>query len=631
MNPKIKILDQHSINQIAAGEVVERPLSVVKELIENSLDASARKIDITVQGGGTSFIKIKDDGSGIHSTDLPLAIQPHATSKIESISDLATLNTLGFRGEALASIASVSRLTILSRPAEELSGYEIITEAGSVLEAKEVGCPPGTTVIVRDLFFNTPARLKFLRSDNTEFGLISDMVSKLALARPDVAFALRHPNNLILNTPGTGNLLDAIAMVLGSETARKLLAVSYQDESLQIQGFISPPSLVRSSLNAVTFLVNGRVIRSQLLNQALKEGYYTLIPTGTYPLAVLSLTMPPANYDVNVHPAKLAIKFKDEKEIKDKITTIVRKCLLTPNSIQRITLGKQKHSQPAAAEHWNDLKTPTIGHNLSLFKGYQVQKKEISIQKQLEAQKQKDFSGQNLSEDNPAPQKIAEPNVLLSADSFSAPPLSNPESTQEANQQNPAYKFAELRALSQVFNTYILATDEKSLYIIDQHAAHERIRYDQLNRRLQESKASSQTLLMPETIDLTPQEESILLEYFSDLHEMGFIIEHFGERTYFLRGVPFWPDLHNPGMLLRMFLDEILTNSNRPTIEKLLEQWIFILACRSAVKSQDKLTLQEMDALLQQLGATLNPYTCPHGRPTIIEIPKQELEKRFHR
>ncbi|HHV65051.1 MAG TPA: DNA mismatch repair endonuclease MutL [Peptococcaceae bacterium] len=628
MNPRIKILDQHSINQIAAGEVVERPLSVVKELIENSLDASARKINISVEGRGTSFIKIKDDGSGIHSSDLPLAIQPHATSKIDSISDLETLKTLGFRGEALASIVSVSRLTILSRPAEELSGYEIRTEAGSVLEIKEVGCPPGTTVTVRDLFFNTPARLKFLRSNNTEFGLISDMVSRLALARPDVAFTLRHPDKVVFNTPGTGNLLETIAIVFGHETARKLLPVNYEDDSLQIRGFISPPSLVRSSLNNVIFIVNSRVIRSQQLNQALKDGYYTLIPTGTYPLAVLSLTMSPSDYDVNVHPAKLEIKFKDEKKLKEKITAIVRKSLLTPKSIQIVSFGKQGYTGSSGKEQRKGLNTPALNDNLFLLYGCEKPKKEDSI----EYQPLKSQEPINLSKNLGTVNNIAEANYPLSSETFSAPlEINNREINPDSIQHSPTFRFEELRALNQIFNTYILATDEKSLFIIDQHAAHERIRYDQLSKKLKENKPTSQTLLIPETIDLTPQEESILLEYFDELHEMGFIIEHFGEKTYFLRGVPFWPDLHNPGTIFRLFLDEILSGSYRPTTEKLFERWIFVLACRTATKAQERLTLQEMDVLIQQLGATLNPYTCPHGRPTIIEIPKKELEKRFYR
>ncbi|NLO98067.1 MAG: DNA mismatch repair endonuclease MutL, partial [Peptococcaceae bacterium] len=278
MPPIIKILDQHCINQIAAGEVVERPLSVVKELVENAIDAGAKKIEISVEGGGQSLIKVRDDGCGMLSEDLKLAILPHATSKITRIEDLNDLRTLGFRGEALSSIAAISKLSIVSRRPEEAVGWEIRVEGGKLVSFTETGCAPGTVVTVTDLFFNTPARRKFLRSPNTEFGLISDMIGRLALANPDISFSLRHPQTPVLNTTGRGDLLDTIAAVLGNETARKMLPLEFKGNNIEISGFIGSPELVRNSRDGVTFIVNGRFVRSQLLYQALKEGYHTLIP-----------------------------------------------------------------------------------------------------------------------------------------------------------------------------------------------------------------------------------------------------------------------------------------------------------------------------------------------------------------
>lgn len=596
MNQRIRILDQHCVNQIAAGEVVERPLSVVKELIENSLDASAKNIEISVKDGGTSLIKVKDDGTGILPDDLRLAVLPHGTSKITSIEDLNALQTLGFRGEALPSIASVSKLSILSRASSETSGYQIQIEGGNVISFTEEGCPIGTLVTVKDLFYNTPARQKFLRSTATEFGLISDMVSRLALARPDVSFTLRHPNNLILNTPGKGNLLETIAAVIGHETARKMLPLYFEEENLKIVGYISPPDLVRASRNGITFIVNGRVIRSQLLNHAIKNGYHTLISSGMYPIAVLSLAISPFDYDVNVHPAKLEIKFKAEKELSEKIANCVRNTLLDNTPIRNIT--------------------PTSTGRIHTYK----EDKNIYQKQDWEQIK---FLYKPIDD---IPKNV---NTLKESKEIIAESIISTNETDTKN--NNTFNFQELRTIGQLFNTYILCTNEKSLYCIDQHAAHERIRYNELSQQLKQNSIPAQMLLIPEIVDLTVQEEQILIEHLPRLQDMGFIIEYFGEKTYFLRSVPILHNLENPGNIFKLFLDEIFTYSFPPTQEKLLEKWIFMVACRSAIKGNDRLSIQEMDELIQKLGNTYNPYSCPHGRPIIIEISKQELNSRFNR
>lgn len=604
MNPKIKILDQHCVNQIAAGEVIEKPLSVIKELVENSLDALAKKIEITVEGRGTSLIRIKDDGIGINPEDLALAVMPHATSKIDKIQDLDSLNTLGFRGEALPSIASVSKLSIISRTQDQIAATEIKLEGGQVISSSEIGSPYGTTVTVEDLFFNTPARLKFLSSDGTEFGLISDMVGRLALARPDVAFSLRRPNNILFNTPGTGNLLDAIASVIGNDIARKLIPLEYEEGSLSISGYISPPDFSRSSRHGITFIVNGRVIRSKLLNSALKNGYHTLLPSNMYPTAVINLCLPPFEYDVNVHPAKLEIKFKSEKSLSQVLTDIVRNTLLASRPLSKITLVSDEQ-QPYPQTKKSDLPGPVNPNSWEQIRLQYSSKITYSPKTDKPKTDSNPKTGYNQIQN-----EVAEPEIP----------------SEEKNSF-----FQNLRPLGQLFNTYILTTDEKGLYIIDQHAAHERIRYENILALHKNAKTVSQTLLLPETVNLTIQEEQVILAHYDELFNLGFILEHFGERTYFLRGVPILNKLDAPEKMFRMFIDEILNNPFPPSQEKLMEKWIFVLACRSAIKANERLSILEMEELLMKLGNTNNPYSCPHGRPTIIEISKKELDGKFSR
>lgn len=621
MPPKIKLLDQHCINQIAAGEVVERPLSVVKELIENAIDAGANKIEISVDRGGQSQIRVRDDGWGMAPEDLQLAVLPHATSKIAKIDDLNNLATLGFRGEALPSIAAISKLSIVSRRKEDAVGWEIRVEGGQVVSFTETGCAPGTDVTVSDLFYNTPARRKFLRSANTEFGVISDMVSRLALANPSISFSLRHSGTLVLNTSGRGNLLDTIAVVLGNEIARKMLPFEVEDRGIKVAGYIGSPELVRKSRNGVTFIVNGRFIRSQLLYQSLKEGYHTLIPAGTYPYAVVTLTMPPAFYDVNVHPSKLEIKFKDEKAIFTLVSNSVRNALLKARPVRSLQDNQTEYN-------------PQVFHDYQKSQNSQNTTKLLSPRSRKIGEPNKFYDSSPTATNSweqlkllykPAPGIARDEDVKINRELY----IENQEQNQDKKREQ--VDFEELRALGQLFNTYILCTDDQDLYIIDQHAAHERIRYDDLRQQLNEKGVHSQMLLIPETVELTIQEEQIMLEYFEQLNQLGFIIENFGDRTYFLRAVPIAQNLSEPGKLLIKFLDEVLSKSIPPTQEGLMESWLDMIACRSALKGNAKLSLQDMDQLIQELGNRPNPLSCPHGRPTMISISKKELENKFNR
>ncbi|GAB6174652.1 hypothetical protein JCM15765_41300 [Paradesulfitobacterium aromaticivorans] len=638
MTHPIHVLDEHAANQIAAGEVVERPLSVVKELIENALDAGASRIEISVEGNGVPLIAVSDNGHGIPSAELPLALLRHATSKLTHIEDLNTLRTLGFRGEALPSIASVSQMEISTRSQNELSGAVLKVQGGQQMHISDAGRPEGTTVTVRDLFFNTPARRKFLKSVNTEFGLISDMVSRLALARPDVAFTLTHPQNVVLKTPGRGKLLEAVAAVLGNDTARRLIPVSFDNGNWKLAGYVSPPDLVRSTRQGETFIVNGRVIRSSLLSRSVREAYHTLIPTKLNALAVLQLSLLPAEYDVNVHPAKMEIRFAREQELTQFISDGIRKILrahhspttlefassaakirageklivrgtsdVRPNLMSRPTLLTNKHLRADI----NNLKDLLELTDLRANKDLSVNEKTIDV----------DYCLSSTSAESARVEPVPSASELTLEHTPALAPTENDTLTMRLN----------VWPLAQVFNTYILATDGSNLVIIDQHAAHERINYERLLKQMKKEKPGCQELLIPVPLEFTVQEEQLLLEHLWTLREFGFILEHFGSRTYLLRGIPDNIQTGEGENLIRQFLEMVLKTAHTPSFDSLREEWVYLIACRNSIKAQENLSLLEMEQLLAQLNRTENPFTCPHGRPTIVQISKAELEKRFYR
>ncbi|SHN84155.1 DNA mismatch repair endonuclease MutL [Desulfitobacterium chlororespirans] len=719
MTAKIHILDIQAANQIAAGEVVERPVSVVKELIENALDAQATQIEVIIEGSGVERIRVQDNGQGISAEDLPLTVLRHATSKIRTIDDLNRLRTLGFRGEALPSIASVSRLEIISRPPEEISGRVLRIQGGEQLEFSETGCPPGTTITVDDLFYNTPARRKFLKSKNTEFGQISDLIGRLSLARPDVSFTLKHPKILVLQTPGKGNLLESIGAVLGQATARRLLPLSCSLGDWQLEGYISPPDLVRSTKQGETLIVNERIIRSNSISRAISEGYHTLIPAKLYPITILKLHIPPHEYDVNVHPTKMEIRFHKEKELMEFIAEGVRRTLLQARPIAPFVKVKNSPSykeslpsgdngdrpvqaalnfaskSPHSPSQGKTIPIPYKHSNLpplGLVKGLSASQRDYELNadnefktghelkahefagtaklpiKNLNPQEarpvsehkiflesQEPFQVTPLKADTLEPNLSLEPILSLESDIFSGSDTfgradahleeeevgagstaelelsvaeENYEITDEIKEQSPLLA---LRPVGQVFNTYILAAEGDQLVIFDQHAAHERINYERLLAEHQKNPGNSQMLLIPLTMEFTPGEEEALLEHFLLLNDMGFILEHFGTRTYLLRGIPAYSGPYQGEHLLRDFLDQVMLNHIPPTMDKLLEEWIYMLACKASIKAKENLTLFEMEQLIVQLSKTLNPYTCPHGRPTMIQLTKEELEHRFYR
>ena len=638
MSSKIQVLDQQAANQIAAGEVVERPVSVVKELVENSLDAGAKQIEITIEGNGVPLIRIRDDGSGISAEDLPQAVLRHATSKIRQIEDLNELQTLGFRGEALPSIASVSRMDITSRPMDSVLGMSLKLIGGDQGELQEMGCPPGTTITVEDLFFNTPARRKFLKSQNTEFGLISETLGRLALARPDVSFTLKHPRQVVFQTPGRGKLLESIGTIYGQKLARQLIPLSSTYEEWSLEGYISPPDLVRSNRQEEILIVNGRIIRSKLLSRAISEGYHTLIPNRLYPIIVLNLILPPHEYDVNVHPTKMEIRFQNEKGLAQFISDHVRQTLLASHPVtpyERLSNSQGSTASPSQSK----LFFPSLTRP-ELFKSQtQLDDNENSLspkaqealnrygakptfETEMASLTQQTFKIDTTVSRNA--QQVLPPNALettVSPQEYDASLLTREE----------VHSLLALRPLAQIFGTYILATSDEALVIIDQHAAHERINYERLLAEHKHNPGASQTLLIPTPVDFSPIEEQALLENLPHLTDMGFVLEHFGGRTYLIRGVPAYSGPYSGEELLRQFLEEVVFKQNQPTFDELLREWIYMLACKESIKAKETLSQLEMQELLVQLSKTENPYTCPHGRPTITKLTRNDLAKRFYR
>ena len=618
----IHILDAHAANQIAAGEVVERPASVVKELVENAIDSGARHIDITVEGNGVPLIRVRDDGSGIAGVDLPLAVIRHATSKIRQIEDLDQLRTLGFRGEALPSIASVSQMEISSRPVNQVAGLSLKLKGGAQEELKEVGCPVGTSVTIQDLFYNTPARLKFLKSTPTEFGLISDTIGRIALAHPEIAFSLTHPQQVVLQTSGRGEFRETIGSILGHTIARQLIPINLQQGTWTIEGFISPPNLVRSSKQTQIFMINGRSVRSTFLSRALQEGYHTLIPVKLYPIVVLHLHVPPSDYDVNVHPTKMDVRFKHEQTLNQFISQTVYQTLINSKPLPSFETTKSILSlkpkidgsqlYPSSSIVTRILPIPTSTPTASLQIRELVEPLLTNAQ-DIHPHKPLVFDQEKTFPTPPQRPDVAQSELVQLKLNMDQNILSN------------------IWPLAQLFNTYILATDGETLFMIDQHAAHERINYERLLREFKQAEQASQALLIPLPMEFTLQEEQVLLEHLWILNEMGFILEQFGSRTYLLRGVPAQTGTYQPDQLLREFIEEVLLKNAAPDLDKLLEEWIYLLACKESIKAQDTLSLLEIEQLIAQLNQTQNPYTCPHGRPTMIKMTRMELERRFYR
>jgi len=570
---RVRILDEVTANQIAAGEVVERPAAVVKELVENSLDAGARQVRITVSGSGLASISVADDGTGMSPQDARLATLRHATSKIDCLADLANVATLGFRGEALPSIASVSRMRIITRRAEDLAGTELVLHGGKTVSDRETGCAPGTEVRVDELFYNTPARLKFLKSEATEAARITGTVQRLALCWPEVSFSLRVNGREQLVTSGNGQHLDVLAAVLGRALARQLLPLSWKGPILSLHGFLSAPNQARANRNLQFFSVNRRPVRSPLLSDALQTGYLTLLPRNRFPAAVVFLETDPSEVDVNVHPAKQEVRFSRGQEIYRQFLSVVRQ------TVRQAEAGRPSAlAEPAAAFY------PS-------FSAGQRQETIFPLQ---------EFA---LAE------KTAPPAGVISAPS------------------SPAC-LPNLSPIGQLAAKYLLAGSENGdLYLVDQHAAHERIMYNSFAREIQDGRLAVQEVI-PQAIELDSQSAAALGGALKIFAAAGLTFAPFGHNSFILRTVPlfFRHGLTRDDILA---LVQTASENSEPTI--LLGEVLKIMACKAAISAGQTLTREEMAALLNGLAETEQPSTCPHGRPTVISLTAAELAAHFRR
>jgi len=568
----IKILDNETVAQIAAGEVVERPASVVKELVENALDAEASRIEVEIRGGGVSLIRVTDNGSGIPSEEVALAFERHATSKISRPDDLQNIGTLGFRGEALPSIAAVARVEVLTCAEGEPAGTFISLEGGAVTRRKSQARTRGATVTAHDLFRRVPARLKFLKSTPTENSRVADVVSQYALAFPEVSFTLSVDGKEKLRTSGRGRLLDAIIDVYGVAMAGKMLPVNQSEgewsagpasSSIKVAGMVGSPELGRAGRGYLSFFINRRWVSSRLLSYAVEEAYSGLLMTGKHPVAVIDISIPPQDVDVNIHPAKSEVKFRNDSDIFRAVQRAVRQALVAQMPVPKIEEVAVDYRAPG--------------------------KQERQVWMLPESEKRTTLPPE------------AAPTLLASL------PV--------------------LRVVGQVMNSYIVAEGPDGLYLIDQHAAHERIRFEAAQRQQTQRKPEVQGLLEPATFEVTPRQDSIMRECCGGLADFGFSIEEFGDRTYLVRAVPAllagddWP------AMLRELLDALSGEARSRWEEKIVAS----IACHGAVRSGQALSDDEMRSLVRQLEQCASPHTCPHGRPTIIRLSSAQLEREFGR
>ncbi|HZW83801.1 MAG TPA: DNA mismatch repair endonuclease MutL [Candidatus Deferrimicrobium sp.] len=636
MSNRIKILDPITANQIAAGEVVERPASVVKELVENAVDAGASKIEVEVIAAGVELIRVTDNGCGMQREDAVLAFQRHATSKISSSSDLGEISTLGFRGEALPSIASVSNMEAITREANCLEGTRLLISGGKIDQVQDAGCPVGTTFFVRDLFFNTPARRKFLKSDATELGQISDVMNRLAMAYPKISFKFINQGRVLLHTSGNGSLLETVSQVYGRELARDMVPISVEGE-LALGGLLSKPQHTRSTRAQQTFFINGRYIRSKALTEAVAEGYHTLIPSNRYPIVVLNLHLQPNMVDVNVHPTKLEVRFSKEASmdfIADAIRDALTSNLLIPGLENK---SVQSLSEPTPVSY----QQATRDLDLPLFTG-----EETYIQSSLktvsflhpftnsEAVVPSETTIGAISPDTTFTKSDTNKLVLPKSEQQNdASPITHATPNEVFYEANgvvaSSSKLPDLDPLGQIDLTYIVAKGLDGLYIIDQHAAHERLNYEELWSKAADGQLEAQLLLDPITLELTNQEMELLVENIFQFSDLGLLLEHFGGNTFLLRGYP--TDIDNPQELIRDLLELFTQGEKKIEARKLREEIIYMLACKSSITANKRLSTSEMEHLLWRLGQAENPFSCPHGRPTIIAISVDELAKRFQR
>jgi DNA mismatch repair protein MutL len=595
----IIILDENTANKIAAGEVVERPASVIKELVENSIDAGAVSISVEIKNGGISLIKVSDNGCGMSEDDVEISFERHATSKIRNADDLDKISSMGFRGEALASIAAVSSVQLVTRTQGSQQGTRINITGGRVLEVKPTGCPAGTAITVRDLFFNTPARFKFLKKDTTEVGYVSDIISRIALGNPHISFKLTSNGTTVLHTPGNSDQLSAIFSIYGKEVSKAVNTIDYDDGRFKITGFAGRPELARSSRTYQSTYINRRFIKSKTIGSAIDEAYNTFLMKNKYAFIVLNIELNPVLVDVNVHPSKMEVKFSNEQDVFKAVYNALS------NSLQQQTDIRTVQPEP---------------RDRSVFKIDQEKYVPKADYTQVFIDEAEKKSADYETWDRGS---AGEPNLGQSEVNEVQPVYTTPS-------QQDKKLLREARFIGQVFSTYILLQQENDLVLVDQHAAHERIMYEELKVRYENNEPMSQFLISPVSIELTFQEHEYLQEHSSFFNRIGFQYEGFGTNSVILRAIPTGRDTDNVRELFMDVLDFLMKNGrNKSSMPS--DETLYMMACKAAVKANSALAESEVRTLLDRLSIVENPYTCPHGRPSAIKLRKYDLEKMFKR
>lgn len=663
---EIHVLDDATIDKIAAGEVVERPASVVKELVENAMDAGAHAVTVEIKEGGIEFIRVTDDGDGIEHTQVRNAFMRHATSKISSVADLMCLNSMGFRGEALSSIAAVAKVELITKTKDAITGTRLCLEGARETAFEEVGAPNGTTFIVRNLFFNTPVRRKFLKTAMTEASYITDLLEHMALSRPEISFKYVLNGQTKFYTNGDGDLHAIIYRIFGRDIANELMAFQAVDENIVIEGFLGKTALNRANRNFENYFVKRRYVKSKILSKAIEEGYQPYMMQHRYPFCVVHITVPPESVDVNVHPTKMEVRFSNQNSIYKLIADNISEFLSQQEMIPQATLGQDKKSKkkeekkqeaPEPFEKERRL-ADTVANAANLLRedtGYNRGKNDTSVifaSSYDDAKTEKEpFFVDNRAPIQPQSSSVtanSQPNPVQNK-ILGAPPKENdmqnsgiikakdqiivekPEQlnffdekllTREAKQ--------EYRIVGQIFDTYWIIEYRDKMLMIDQHAAHEKVKYEQILKKVEANEVYTQTLTPPVVISVTPKEADIINSYAKYFEELGFEIEDFGMNAFAIRGVPL--DLFS--YQIKDLFEEILTQMSESPVKgvpQIIREKIASMACKAAVKGNNSLSFSEADRLIEQLLELDNPYNCPHGRPTIISMSKYEVEKKFKR
>lgn len=640
--PQIALLSQETIDKIAAGEVIERPSSVVKELVENAIDAGSSAVTVEIKEGGISFIRISDNGCGIEKEQIPLAFLRHSTSKIKSVEDLFTVTSLGFRGEALSSIAAVSQVELITKTNGDFTGSRYLIEGSKEVSLEEIGAPDGTTFIIRNLFYNTPARKKFLKSAQTEGTYIHELMQRMILSHPDVAFKFIMNNQVKLQSSGNGNIKDIIYHLYGRDITKALLPITHESELFKVSGFIGKPMISRGNRGYELYFVNGRFIRSQILSKAIEDAFKPFLMQHQYPFTVLYFEIDSSLLDVNVHPTKMELRFSNQQELYREVQSILSAALVHRDIIPEVPVDTPKKNEMEAPKIEKVMPEPFEQKRLEgirkavrkdspyevKYPDRQPERRETwHVQSQPEhkppVREQLHASGVTGTEKELAKEAY----VLREEETYGA----KPEGSYEQGSFLKEEEMAKQKIIGQLFDTYWLVEYNDRLFIVDQHAAHEKVMYEKLKKQFEKKEFTSQAISPPIVITLSMREAEILERFKEQFTKLGFEIEHFGGAEYSICGVPGNLYRLNTRDVLIEMLDELTDGiSERATADVILDK-IASMSCKAAVKGSQRLSLPEMEQLMKDLMKLDNPYNCPHGRPTIIAMSKYEIEKKFKR